>query len=171
MKTTTSMQLQKERQMFNKNLAPIVDLMINSLGEHSNEFRAQFGRDRYSSFIREYRTVDLRVPRQTGKTSILINKMMEQPSIMFVHNVMARERLRPIEHLWGSNVHTRPELDYLDRIRAKYYSRLELQFECLMVDEPAFYTKAQESNLNEFIDFLHGRQLVTDNFYVLKLGT
>lgn len=153
--------------MFRNNLAPIVELLVNSLS--GNEQMAQY--ISYSSFIREYRTVELRVPRQTGKTTILLNKLLDEPTIMFVHGSVERDRVRSFAHIVGADVHARTELDQIDRIKSRYFGRTNIKYERLLVDEPAFYTRAQEDSLQEFIEFLHGRQLVTDNFYVLKLGT
>lgn len=156
--------------MHNNNLAPIVELLINNLHPTEHVMSHYYS---YGSYVREFRTIDLRGPRQQGKTTILTSKHMAAPSIMFVHSTNVHKRVA--ESIWqAEHIHTFGELNH-DRLRQRYVSRIDMwqpiKYECILVDEPAFMTEEQTHHLDGFIDSLHKRQKLSDNFYVLKLGT
>lgn len=155
-----------------KNLAPVVDLLVNSLGSSADDLSKQFVT--YSDYVREFRTIDLRVPRRTGKTAILLDKLTSAPSIMFM---ASRHQLEQHRHLSRMcRIHAPSDLERPDWISQAYYrssmtTAAPEVYEYMLIDEPAFYTAPQRLGLTAFIEFLHARNALAEDFYVLKLGT
>lgn len=147
-----------------KNLHPVVDILISDLPQI--EHRNGLG---FVPYVQEHRTIDLRVPRQTGKTTYLTNMFYGEESLMIVPNQM---HVKPYQYSpqYSYRVMTADyfNLNWFDRFRG---IRNMYNFKYLLIDEPRFMTPRQECNVLEFIETLYVQNCLDEDFFVLKLGT
>lgn len=147
-----------------KNLHPVVDILISDL-PHVDERNGLS----FVQYVQEYRTIDLRVPRQTGKTTYLTNMFYGEESLMIVPH---HYHTKPYQYSdqYSRRVMTNDyfNLNWFDRFRG---IRNMYNFKYLLIDEPRFMTPRQECNVLEFIELLHAQNVLDEDFFVLKLGT
>lgn len=135
--------------------------LINSL-QHSG-CRENFSS---TSYIKEYRTIGMILPRQSGKTNLLNTIRKRESSILFVYSYNTKELIS--QH--DPSIVVFSSIGRLeDSFRGK--NVCGLKYTCFLIDEPDQMTPAQKENLFSFIDFLSRMNMLSNDFFILKLGT
>ena len=151
-----------------KNLKPIVDLLINDL-DNTHRHRDQFVT--HAQYVREFRTISLNTPRQTGKTTVLLQMLHQHNSLMFTRtHAMRRHVLQRLG--WGGGETTAVEPIFTFNDGERFANRLGEIYprdpiECILVDEIG----TSRYWLWQLIELLAARNMLTDDFFVLMLGT
>jgi hypothetical protein len=152
------------------NLAPIVDILINDLRD-DHELRESMS---FVHFIREFRTIELNVARQVGKTTILTSKFSFGQSLLFAPNYFMRKE---IEYKMGvrrsgmNYIYTSTDLDNYQRNIMHKFVGMNHKFKNILVDEPSHMNRGQRDGLFMLTEELHARRMLADDFYILMLGT
>lgn len=149
----------------------IEDLVKNSLQIVINPESHKNFKDHcvgYSHFVREFKTLGLSVPRRSGKTEYLLQHNRRNSSLLFFMNLAMISNYRNINFRDG--IYTFSEIETL-----KYKNigkRMDgLKYDCFLIDEPCYMTARHLSEFWEYIDVCKARDLLTEDFYVLSLGT
>jgi hypothetical protein len=135
--------------------------LINSL-EHSGD------REWLSpaTYIKEHRTIGMTIPRQSGKTFLRNHIRQRESSLMFVPNKCIKNGIDPTT----TSIVIFSDIGRLaDQFRGMYIRGLK--YTCFLIDEPDSMTPAQKEQLVELIHFLHHSKMLSDDFFILKLGT
>jgi hypothetical protein len=115
------------------------------------------------AFIREYRTIVLGMPRQTGKTKFLMEHAKEKSALVIVHNEDMVQRYReagvPAFNIYSMN-------KCFIGARSPY----GLKFQCILVDE-CFHITTFNDLFFDLLIQLRNCNMITEDLYVLKLGT
>ena len=147
-------------------LDDVVGELIESMVEPNTD---AFESMSFVDYIRDYRTIGVIVPRQTGKTTLLdeISDATDNRCIRFV----CKSSLNPQRHIDISNrrVYTFEELEFL--IATYFLPPVKEKFCTILIDEFPKMTAGQSYSMNEFIDRLYKNGNIDKNFFVLKLGT
>lgn len=152
-----------------RNLKPIVELCINDL-DSTHRTRPQFLTR--STYVREYRTISLSMPRQTGKTTVLLQMLRQHESLMFTRNqMMKRNLLQRLGWGGGETMTVEPIFTFCEGKRFADSSNMVYigsPLDCILIDEPE---SERMDWLWQFIEVLDTRKELTEDFFVLMLGT
>lgn len=111
-------------------------------------------------YINQMRTIDIRVPRQSGKTQFLLDMFCRENAIL-VQCPFSEQKFRPdLRKYTTSNPRS-----FIDQIRGR---RDLYKVDYLLIDEP-FNRKQDE--INDLMVALLICNLLSDKFMVIKLGT
>lgn len=125
----------------------------------------------FSAYIREFRTITLGVPRQSGKTKYMLDLKGKTSSVMFVHNQNMIQYCRPLQNsVDRSNILSFENMFSLIRFN-RGINRHGLKYSLFLVDEYNFANKEHENNFAELLTELKAQDMFTEDFYVLKIGT
>jgi hypothetical protein len=136
--------------------------LINGL-QHSNN------RENFSpaTYIKEHRTIGMTLPRQSGKTFLLNHIRHRESSLMFVPSKAIKNGICPPT---TTSIVIFSDIGRLvDQFRGMYIRGLK--YTCFLIDEPDSMTQVQKEQLFELIDFLYRAKMLSDDFFVLKLGS
>lgn len=125
----------------------------------------------YATYIREIRTITLGVPRQSGKTKYILDLKDKVSSVMFVSSQRMLDNCCVDKYaLNRSNVVTFDEMFSLIRFNRglKHHG---LKYSVFFIDEYSFMRKEHENNFSELLTELKVQNMLTDDFYVLRIGT
>jgi hypothetical protein len=125
----------------------------------------------FSTYVKEFRTITLGVPRQSGKTKYMLALKDKVSSVMFVHSqAMADYCCRSGHVVDRSNIITFEEMFSVARFNRG--RRLGgLKYSVFLVDEYSFAKKEHDNNFAELLTELKTQNIFAEDFYVLKIGT
>lgn len=116
-------------------------------------------------YVNQMRTIDIRVPRQCGKTKFLTNMFLRESSI-FVHMRMEEQKFRPeLRNYTASNLAYLTLAKLVNNIRTM---NCPSKIDYLLIDEPSRFKR---SEMDDLILGMHLSDKISDNFMVIKLGT
>ena len=123
----------------------------------------------FLDYIREYRTIGVIAPRQSGKTTLLeeIFDATENTALQFVCN-LALNPQRHI-HIIDRRVFTFAELKFLSIDNSLPLKNEKISV--ILVDEFTQMNSEHKMYMNTFIDRMYRKGNIDENFFVLKLGT
>ena len=135
----------------------IVDASLSLIKPWDSRQCAEYG---IVGYIKSMRTIDIRVPRQSGKTRCLIDMFFSENAIL-VHPPQCKLKIR---HDLKKYVTSSPRY-FMEQIRG----RTDLyKIDYLLIDEP--FNRMQEE-IDEMLLALRISNLISDNFVIIKLGT
>lgn len=117
-------------------------------------------------YLFEMRCVDLRVPRQVGKSTYL-HEMLKRGGCIYVAGP-GFAYAKSLRHLFGLSKyiivpHQEVELDVLRRFKSE-----EEHFDYILIDEPRY---VEGEILYRIVQALYNRRLIDDKTIILGLGT
>lgn len=154
--------VQENRIIIIMNCEKIVRELIASL-EHSDIGINSLG---FTNYLESFRTVGLIVPRQSSKTSVLLKLFNEYSALMFVHN----KHYTPPNGLFTDGVLKYSELPLTDRFIGISNSG-NLKYQCFLLDDYLFMSDIQRMHMNKLLVLLKCRNMLTKDFFILKLTT
>jgi hypothetical protein len=132
-----------------ENVKDLINSLPNTLREkNSYEFL---------TYINEFRTLDLSVPRRAGKTHTIQRLAKERSALVCCTNgIMSHEN-------YGGTAYT--NIESITR-NFRGLPKNNMRLNCLLIDE-------RDSNIdfNMLLTLLYTLDKVTDDFFVLRLGT
>lgn len=144
-------------------LAQTVNNAIHLVKPWDDSKLAQFGS--VVDYVNQMRTVDIRLPRQCGKTKFLTDMFFRESSV-FIHMRFEEQKFRPELRKYATSNLAGPTLSKLvnDIHGAKVGSKIDY----LLIDEPSRFKRTDTDMLILGIQ-LSG--MISDKFMVIKLGT
>lgn len=133
--------------------------LISSL-EHSDIGMSSLG---FINYIESFRTVGLIVPRRSGKTSTLLKLFSEYSSLMFVKN--------NIEAKNNNGILKYSDLSSIPNRFIGISNTSNLKYQCFLLDDYQFMTNVQHMYMNELLVNLKHKNMLTKDFFILKLTT
>lgn len=117
----------------------------------------------YMTYINEYRTVSLNVPRRSGKSTILREIAGEYSSMLFLNHRFNKNR--------DTNVAFYHNM--VDKLKSfvGVYNTVGMKYQCFLLDEPDSMTQEEKKNFYELVERYYLNDLLSRDFYILKLGT
>lgn len=144
-------------------LAQTVNNAIHLVKPWDTETVAQFGS--IVDYVNQMRTVDIRVPRQCGKTKFLNNMFLREMSV-FIHMRMEEQRFRPeLRKYTASNLAGQTVQKLVNEIHGM---KSQSKIDYLLIDEP---TRFKQIDINFLILGIQLSDMISDKFMVIKLGT
>lgn len=147
------------------NTRQLVDSILSNL-EHSDNKSVLSP----LNYILGYRTIRLGLPRQSGKTTTLLEIHSEESSLLFVKDYAMSATFNERLKMQGNN----KSIVSFSNIRNLPHQLPEgfgLRYKCFLVDESTFMTDTQESDLYNLICDLDRRKMLHKDFYILMLTT
>ena len=121
-----------------------------------------------AAYIREFRTIGLVFPRRSGKTTYL-RQLREHESCLYITmNTLNADDVS--SHRYDYSVITFDGIDkHFDRFRGM--PRFGMKYSSFLVDEFTRMTPKHKEDLNRLIGDFSAMNMLTDDFYVMMLGT
>lgn len=145
----------------------VCDYLLGYLNPMDQEIINHIG---FSGYVSEYRTIGLRLPRQSGKTRYLVNMQGKKSSIMFVQsNVQARSI---DDKIYNRQVFGVCEIENV-AMSIRGMSPYGMKYQCILLDEclDVYETEQFRTSFSIFLDTLYRKDMVADDFFVMSLGT
>lgn len=144
-------------------LAQTVNNAMRLVKPWDTETISQFGS--VVDYVNQMRTIDIRVPRQCGKTKILTDMFIRESSV-FIHMRFEDCRFRPELRKYTSSNLAGPTISkLLNDIRGM---KLASKIDYLLIDEPSRFKRTDTDML---ILGMHLADMISHEFMVIKLGT
>ena len=144
-------------------LAQTVNNAMRLVKPWDTETVAQFGS--VVDYVNQMRTVDIRVPRQCGKTKFLNNMFLRETSV-FIHMRMQEQRFRSeLRKYTASNLAAQTVQKLVNEIHGM---KSQSKIDYLLIDEP---TRFKQIDINFLILGIQLSDMISDKFMVIKLGT
>lgn len=129
----------------------------------------------YATYIREIRTITLGVPRQSGKTKYMLELKDKLSSVMFVPNQMMVDYCCNGKY-GSSSTSDRSNIITFDSISSitrhiRGTNRFGLKYSVFIIDEYSYMKPHHEDQLAMVLSELKVQDMLTDDFYVLRIGT
>jgi len=138
------------------NVGEIVNSMVQSM---LTEFPDCVATNSFSSYVREFRTIGLTLPRQVGKTTIIRQLSDRFSSLTIAKNTRIAKDI---------NDATFPVATLIPSFRGIRIPR-GLKYQCVLIDEYDFFTEEEKRSVYEVIEQLRSREALMDNFFVLYM--
>lgn len=115
----------------------------------------------FCQYITDCRTIDLRIPRRSGKTTYIIETAKDISSLVVVHcrNMVDYYRQNGVPAITPDNIHG-------NLLRG--ISGFGFKLDCLFVDEHEYIST---ETIGELIIRLKNNGMLSKDFYIVKLGT
>jgi len=125
----------------------------------------------FVSFIMEFRTITLGVPRQCGKTKYLLELKKKISSLMFVYNRLTAEYCYKMDPGGSrSNIVSFDNMDSIQR-QLRGFKSMGLKYSVFLIDEYSFMKEDQVRDFKLLLSELKSNDMLSEDFYVLRLGT
>lgn len=116
-------------------------------------------------YVNQMRTIDIRVPRQCGKTKFLTDMFLRESSV-FIHVRMEEQKFRPeLRKYTTSNLACPTLAKLVNEIREM---KCPSKIDYLLIDEPSRF---KQSDTDMLILGIQLSDMISDKFMVIKLGT
>ncbi len=140
-----------------------VDILISTLIKQTRKQSPHFkGQWAASTWLAEHRTVTLGLPRQTGKTTALVNLAKSHPSLLFGMNAQGA---RAQSRVHGVEFNTTDILDRRHSLVLQYPAQL------VLLDEWIRMGPERRADLYEFLSVLMARRQLTEDVIIVNVGT
>lgn len=144
-------------------LAQTVNNAMRLVKPWDSEKVAQFGS--VVDYVNQMRTIDIRVPRQCGKTKFLTDMFLRESSV-FIHMRMEEQKFRPeLRKYTASNLAGLEFAKLVNEIRGM---KCPSKIDYLLIDEPSRFKR---SDIYLLILGIQLSDMLSDNFMVIKIGT
>lgn len=146
-----------------------IDSIVGQLEQHINSHTVSVGAASYMgtvSYILEFRTIGLRLPRESGKTKFLLNKFYQTNSMLIVSNhhiaSYCKKQVRSQLHDYIQVCHSGAS----NTIAQKFIGKRNAKLQYLLIDEAVV-----QSDLIELLSALQLLKMIDDMLTIIQLQT
>ena len=139
--------------------------LIKSMKSIDHTISVQKNMMSYIDWLTEYRTFNFSLPRQTGKTTTLVD-CMQQNTILLTYSSDMSYRIKTDFGLINVDISTVPAFN-----NYKNFRDIKDKIGSIFIDETQLIKKEDMVSLYETLYYLDSYELLTPDFFILGVGT